>query len=113
MSSEVVHHVTLGAEAFAAVLRAVERALIIVQPHVDHQVVSVVEALFAIRFTADKLGLREMVSHVRLQILSGAEQLPTVFKGAFEDLLTLMSRGGSAKGSPKPLIWLVFVVRVL
>lgn len=43
VASEVVHHVTLGAEALATVLGAVERPVIVVYAHVDRQIVSVVE----------------------------------------------------------------------
>jgi hypothetical protein len=50
VASEVVHHVAFGAEALAAVLRALERPVVVVHAHVHRKVVSVVERLAARRY---------------------------------------------------------------
>ena len=47
VASKVVHHVALGAEALAAALRALERPVVVVDPHVHLQVVPVVERFAA------------------------------------------------------------------
>ncbi len=43
MTSQMVHHVTLGAEALAAVLRALEWPVVVVHSHVHGQVVAIVK----------------------------------------------------------------------
>ena len=42
MASKMVHHVAFGAEALAALLGAVEGPVVVVHPHMDGQIVSIV-----------------------------------------------------------------------
>lgn len=69
VAPEMVHHVTLGAEALAACLGAVERPVVIVHSHMDGQVVPVVEGLLAVRHRADEICPRLMVCKVSLKVL--------------------------------------------
>ena len=69
MASEVVHHVALGAEALPTVLRTIERAVVVVYPHVNGQVVPVVERFLTGWHSADKLCSRLMVGQVSLEVL--------------------------------------------
>lgn len=55
MASQVVHHVALRAEVLAAVLRALERPVVVVNAHVHHEVVAVVERLLAGGHRANKV----------------------------------------------------------
>ena len=68
MAAEVVHHVALGAEAFAALLGAVERAIVVVHAHVHLQIVPVVERLVAARHLAIEVCPGLMVCQVSLQV---------------------------------------------
>lgn len=92
MPPEVVHHVTLGSEALTAVLRAVKRPVVIVHPHVDRKIVSIVEVLLAFGHRANKLCSRLVVCQMSLQILTRLEFLRTVTKGALEDLCLPQTR---------------------
>lgn len=92
MAPEVVHHVTLGSEALTAVLRAVERPVVVVHPHVDRKIVSVVEVLLAFGHRANKLCSRLVVCQMSLQVLTRLEFLRTVSEGALEDLWLTLGR---------------------
>ena len=69
MAYEVVHHVAFGPEALSAVLRAVKGTVVVVHPHVDGQVVPVVERFLTGWHSADKLCSRLMVGQVSLEVL--------------------------------------------
>ena len=77
MASEVVHHVAFRPEALSAVLRAVKGTVVVVHPHVDGQVVPVVERFFTCWHSADEFCPRLMVSQVGLEVLLGAKFLTT------------------------------------
>lgn len=66
VAPEVVHHITLGSEAFTTVLRAVKRPVIVMHPHVDRKIVAIIEALLAIGLWAKELCSRLMVRQVCL-----------------------------------------------
>ena len=65
----MVHHIALGPEALPTVLRAVEGAIVVVHPHVDGQVVPVVERFLTSWHSADKFCPRLMVGQVGLEVL--------------------------------------------
>ena len=113
VAPQVIHHVAFGPEALAAVLRTVKGPLVIVQPHVNHQVVPIVEAFSAFGLSADELGFRKVVGHVSVKILSPAENLATVLIGTRENLARLHHGGRSAEGSPLPLLRHVLIVRTI
>ena len=69
MASEVVHHVTFGPEALSTVLWALEGAVVVVHPHVDGQVMSVVKGFPTGWHSADEFRPRLMVSQVGLEVL--------------------------------------------
>ena len=82
----MVHHVSFGTEALSAVLRAVEGAVVVVHPHVDGQVMPVVEWFLTCWHSADEFRPRLMVSQVGFEVLWGAKFLPTGGVGALVNL---------------------------
>lgn len=84
VASEVVHHVTFGAEALATGLRALKGAMVIVHAHMHLQVVPVVERFTARRHTAEEIRLALVVCQVSLELLMVAELLLAALKGALE-----------------------------
>ena len=54
VASEVIHHVALGPEALSTILRAVIRPVIVMNTHVDKQIVPIVERLEAVGHSAYK-----------------------------------------------------------
>ena len=88
----MVHHVTLGSEALTAVLRAVERPVVVVHSHVDRKIVSIVEVLLAFGHRANKLCSRLVVCQMSLQVLARLEFLRTIAKRAPEDLCLRLGR---------------------
>ena len=87
MATLVIQHVSLGAEAFAAVLRAGKRPLIVVDPIVDFQVLLLAERLVAVEKFALK-GLSAVVEMlVGVQAHLAAKLFATAFEGAGEDLI--------------------------
>ena len=90
MASKVVHHVTFGPEALSTVLWAFEGAVVVVHPHVDGQVVPVVEGFPTCRHSADEFCPRLMVGQVSLEVLLGAEFFPTGGVSALEYLRFLV-----------------------
>ena len=87
MASEMVHHVAFGAEALAALLGAVEGPVVVVHPHMDGQIVSIVEALLTIGHRADEIGPRLVVCKVSLKVLAGSKFLRAGAECALEALL--------------------------
>ena len=69
MASEVVHHVSFGPEALSTVLWAFEGAVVVVHPHMNGQVVPVVEGFSTCWHSADEFCPRLMVGQVGLEIL--------------------------------------------
>lgn len=66
----MIHHVALGPEALATSLRALVRPFVVVNTHVNQQIMLVVERLVTLRYFADKFRLGLMVCQMRLQILA-------------------------------------------
>lgn len=85
MTSEVVHHVAFSAEALAAVLGAVEGPVVVVYPHVDGQIMPIVEGLLAGGHSAYKICSRLMVCKVSLEILTGPKFLRAGAESAAEN----------------------------
>lgn len=82
MTSEVVNHVTLRAEALAAVLGALEGTQVVVYTHVHRQVVSVVEDLVARGHWAGKVWPALVICKVSLKTTLKVELLLTAQMGA-------------------------------
>ena len=74
----MVHHVALGAEALAAVLGTFVRPLVVVNAHVDRQVVPVVEGLSALDHRTDEVAATLVVCHVIFEVLGCLERFETV-----------------------------------
>ena len=87
MTSLVVQHVSFGAEALAAALRAGERPLVRVDPLMNLQILFLAEALVAARELALK-GLCPVVEvHVCVQSYPPSKNFVAAFEGAFENLV--------------------------
>ena len=86
MASEMVHHVALGAETLPAVLRALEGAVVVMDTHVDGQVMPVVERFFAGGHSADEVSARLVVGQVSLEELQAPKLLLAGFIAAPDHL---------------------------
>ena len=86
MPAKVVNHVALGAETLAALLRALEGPLVVMDPHMDVQNMAIVE-LFTTTFNrADNILSTGVVRHMRLHVLQLLECLGAAFVAALEQL---------------------------
>lgn len=82
----MVHHISLGAETLPAALRALEGSMVVVHPHVNRQVMSVVERFFAGGHSANKVSPRLVVGKVNLQELRTSELFLAGLVAALKDL---------------------------
>lgn len=82
----MVHHISLGAETLPAALRALEGSMVVVHPHVNRQVMSVVERFFAGGHSANKVSPRLVVGKVGLQELRTSELFLAGLVATLKDL---------------------------
>ena len=87
MTSKVVNHVTLGAEALAAVLGAFEGAQVVMHTHVHRQVVPVVENLVTTGDWAGEVRPALVVREMSLETALEVKLLLAAWMGALEGLL--------------------------
>lgn len=103
----MVYHVALGTEAFTTLLGALERTRIVVHPHVDRQIMMIVELFFTSRNGAENVLSRQMVCHVGLHILL----LPEFFCAIFVRASKQLCRSWLAICTFKQLVGSIYIIQ--
>ena len=86
MSPEMINHIAFGPEALATLLRALKRPLVIMNPHMNVQNVTIVEPFATGLDWADNVLSCVVVRHVSFHVLQLLECLSATGIVALEEL---------------------------
>ena len=82
----MVYHVTLCTEALSTLLGALKRSRVVVNPHVNRQIMAIVELLLTCLDRAENVLSGKVVGHVGLHVLLLPEFFCTAFVRTLEEL---------------------------
>ena len=103
----MVHHVSFCPEALATVLGTLEWTIVVMNSHMDRQIVPIVEGLLARLDRAYENWAGFVISEVGLEILAWSKLFVTAFEGALIDFLVAFYWHFMLLISFKALIWLI------